>query len=717
MWEFVKNACRYICSLIDWAAYRVLSSVYDLFTEISQLTLYNENIMKVISKRIFLILGIFMLFRIAISLITYIISPDKTNDSKAGGKKLITNIIISLFLLATVNIIFEEAYKIQKKVVETRIVEKIFFGQNGNENDVSLSYLLYSAFLSPNEKAVSNCETLFDQFQPISLDCSYNLTNAGLSNKMTVGINHVNNEHDFSKVLSDYELINYDIDGEYFFNYTPIISTICAIIVILMIVSFTLDLAIRIVKLLFLQIISPIPIIANMDPSKGEGIFKKWVKQCTDTYLSLFIRITAINFAVFMIVLIKSNFAEIFTGKSVFVTIILIIGCLMFAKQVPKLIEDLIGIKFDGMMLHPLKKMEDKALFGKQISGLTKGTAKGALAGATGILPGALGAGVASKALGNGKGETTWATIRGAGRGLVGGFGTGFKSKTALDAAKAGIGRKNTEAEYVNSLDGTDFAGRVKAGLQQRWNIATDEEKTKKQLDAINSFSSSIDTLLKRAESESVKHNDLQAKDSAGNLLTMEQHKQEQEKLNMLRNQKPMDFNEFAQSMGLKNYDDFANERGGDFEQTKADYNELLKEMQKRHQEYELEQKQNIQKLSDKVNKDTKIFANEYATQVALGKIDDAETSELISYTTDTRNKLGDYYTEEEMNTKFKIYAEDANGNRYFSGKETKDSKGRADAEKIRIEKTKNKTDRNGKAYNEYERQKANAAATKPKKK
>ena len=58
MWEFVKNACRYICSLIDWAAYRVLSSVYDLFTEISQLTLYNENIMKVISKRIFLILGI-----------------------------------------------------------------------------------------------------------------------------------------------------------------------------------------------------------------------------------------------------------------------------------------------------------------------------------------------------------------------------------------------------------------------------------------------------------------------------------------------------------------------------------------------------------------------------------------------------------------------------------------------------------------------------------
>lgn len=388
MWEFVKNACRYICSLIDWAAYRVLSSVYDLFTEISQLTLYNENIMKVISKRIFLILGIFMLFRIAISLITYIISPDKTKDSKTGGKKLITNIIISLFLLATVNIIFEEAYKIQKKVVETRIVEKIFFGENGNENDVSLSFLLYSAFLSPNEKAVSNCETLFDQFQPISLDCSYNLTNAGLSNKMRVGINHVNNEHDFSNVLSDYELINYDVDGEYFFDYTPIISTICAIIVIIMIISFTLDLAIRIVKLLFLQIISPIPIIANMDPNKGEGIFKKWIKQCTDTYLSLFIRITAINFAVFMIVLIKSNFAEIFAGKSIFVTIILIIGCLMFAKQVPKLIEDLLGIKLDGMMLHPLKKMQDNTLFGKQITGIGMGAVAGTAAGAAGLLTG-----------------------------------------------------------------------------------------------------------------------------------------------------------------------------------------------------------------------------------------------------------------------------------------------------------------------------------------
>lgn len=709
MWEFVKNVCRFICGMIDYVAYRVLSSLYDLFTQIAQLTLYSEKAMKTISQRVFLILGIFMLFRIAISLVSYLISPDKTNDSSKGGKKLITNIIVSLALLATVNIIFEQAYKLQKKVVESQIIEKIFFGKTGNNNEISMSFMLYSAFIKPNDKLVSNCDNLFDEFQPLSADCSYSLTNADLSNKMRTEINRINREHDFSETLRNYEMLNYDIDGEYFFDYFPIISTISAIVVIIMLISFSLDLSLRIVKLLFLQIIAPIPIISNMEPSKGEAIFKKWLKQCSNTYLSLFIRIIAVNFAVFMIILIKTEFSDIFIGKSIFITVFLIIGCLMFAKQVPNLIEDMLGIKFDGMLLNPLKKVEDKALFGKQISGVTRGTTKGVIGGAIGLGAGAFGAGVASKYLGDDPGKKAWSTLRGAGRGLIGGFGAGYSSKTALDAAKAGKGRRQTEAEYVNSLDGTDFAGRVKAGLQQRFNVATDEEKIKSKMDALGNFSSSIDALLKRSEAESVKHNELRITDAKGNTLTMEQHKQEQEQLNMLRNQKLMEFGDYAKARGLKSEEEYS---------SKTEYDRIKKQIQEEHKQYELEHQSRLQALNDKINKDTKTFATEYATQVALGNITtDEETSELASYVGDTRIKLGEYYTKDEMK-QFDIFTRDDEGNVLgFSGKIAKESKGRADAEKLRIEKVKNKTDRNGKQYNEYERAKANAAATKPNKK
>lgn len=42
----------------------------------------------------------------------------------------------------------------------------------------------------------------------------------------------------------------------------------------------------------------------------------------------------------------------------------------MFAKQLPKLIEEIFGIKSDGMLLHPLKKFQEQALFGKNITSL-----------------------------------------------------------------------------------------------------------------------------------------------------------------------------------------------------------------------------------------------------------------------------------------------------------------------------------------------------------
>lgn len=729
MIELVKNICRFICGMIDYVAYRVLSSLYDLFTQIAQLTLYSEKAMKVISQRVFLILGIFMLFRIAISLVSYLISPDKTNDSSKGGKKLITNIIVSLALLATVNIIFEQAYKLQKKVVESQIIEKIFFGKTGNNNEISMSFMLYSAFIKPNDKLVSNCDNLFDEFQQLSADCSYSLTNADLSNKIRTEINRINREHDFSKTLRNYEMLNYDIDGEYFFDYFPIISTICAIVVIIMLISFSLDLSLRIVKLLFLQIIAPIPIISNMEPSKGEAIFKKWLKQCSNTYLSLFIRIIAVNFAVFMIILIKTEFSDIFIGKSIFITVFLIIGCLLFAKQVPNLIEDMLGIKFDGMVLHPMKRFQEQALFGKNITSLRNA----GISGAMGLGAGLIGASAASKALGNGLGKNALSAAIGAGRGLVGGLGAGYKSKNTFDAFKTGIARKNAEAEHVNSLDGTDFGGRVKAGLQQRFNVPTNEERTKKGLEKLGEYSSSIDAMLKRSEAESIKQKeDFKVKDSSGNILSIVQHKQEKERLTRMRNE-DMSFEEFAKKEGIntkiKDYNEFAKQfkngmgrdaNSSDYETYKEQMQQMIDSAREKHNNYKLEHDAELQRLNDKINKDTKIFANEYATQVAKGEIDDPETKAYIKNIEKIREELEKQkiISKDTLEKDFDIFEilRDENGNalkdengdiiKYLSGDKAKKSKGKADAYKYSFEHSK-----------KYERAKANAAATKPNKK
>ena len=163
---------RFLFGLIDSIIYSVISKIYELFYEIANIILYSEEAVNAIGQRIALILGIFMLFRIAVALISYLISPDKLNDNQKGGAKLLTNVIVSLVLLATINIIFVEAYKLQIKVVDSKIVEKIFFGKKATVENVDLAYILYSSFVTPS---YDECEDLFDPYAKTS---SYKRSNS-----------------------------------------------------------------------------------------------------------------------------------------------------------------------------------------------------------------------------------------------------------------------------------------------------------------------------------------------------------------------------------------------------------------------------------------------------------------------------------------------------------------------------------------------------------
>lgn len=683
----VKDICRFICGLIDSIAYLILSKLSDLFNEISQLSLYSEEVMNSIGQRIGLILGIFMLFRLAVALVSYIISPDTMKDSGKGTGKMIKSIIISLILLATVNIIFKEAYKLQRKVIESKIVEKIFFGEQATVSDINISFILYDAFIDPNPRVLANCETLFDLYNPVvNSDCKNSIHNASLNSAAHNTISDsILRYHTFQDLLSTYDALNAKKGNEYVFNYTPVISTISSVIAILILIGFCMDLATRIVKLLFLQIIAPVPIVSNMAPGKGSDVFKNWYKQCINTYLSVFIRIIALNFGIFMITLIKTKFSDIFTGASPFITVLLIIGCLMFAKQVPELLEEIMGIKKDGgMTLNPLKKFQDQALFGKQISGL----GRAGVSGAIGAVTGAIGATYASSKLGNKWYQNLGSFVRGAGRGTVGGLASGYKSKNVFGAVGSGFGRWQTNADYVNSLDGTTLPGRMKAALQQRvLHTATDEENTKKDIDEHSNFIQASDSALKRAEAESIKYNTLTLDDGT----TMSQHKAMQQKLIRMQNEQidKQDSKYWTEHKGKWYFDD-------------ATYQSDVENRDKE-----------IADIQDKISINQKKFATEYISQVHNGYLKDEKgiivnDGELDNYVNQIEHyqkelsKKGYNYNIVEYNSKSKKYE--------INGKNIKDAKQSATVQKQAIEQN-----YNSKGINVYQQQKANAAATKPK--
>lgn len=465
MAKLVGNILRFLFSWIDGVLAKLITMIYKLLMNLSELVLYSDDIIKVLGKRIGLILGIFMLFKLAVSLINYMISPDKISDGKQGGGKLILNVFISLALLMSINIIFKEAYRVQGVIVNSRIIEKIFFGNNGitqstNDNTegsikMDIGYYLYSGFITPNVDIFGHsCDEIWDvtvdykQLTPKQIEdgdtkiCD-DLLYENLSDNSRTSIYNARNTMDMSYIFFDYDLVLETPQERVFaFDYTPIVSSVAGVIVLLVLVSFAMDLATRAIKLLFLQIIAPIPIISNMDLGKGQEIFQKWGKECIKTYVSVFIRLIAIDFAVFMIVLLRGNYKNLFVNN-IWLNIFLIIGALMFAKQVPKLLEDFFGIKADGLTLNPLKKFEEQALFGKNITGAVSGLAIGGVGNAVNMLQ-------------EGRG---WRSIgglfTGAGRGLTHGLveGKGFKEQSKRQAE---MNQKIRQAR----LNGTTFIGR-----------------------------------------------------------------------------------------------------------------------------------------------------------------------------------------------------------------------------------------------------------------
>ena len=123
---------------------------------------------------------------------------------------------------------------------------------------------------------------------------------------------------------------------------------------IVIVLGFTVDVAVRSIKLIILRVIAPVPIISYITPgSEKDGAFGNWVKTLTSTYSDLFIRLAVIYFGIYVIVVIKDGGLNILqTGTDWFTsglaTVFIILGILVFMKQAPKFIKDNLGNKGEG---------------------------------------------------------------------------------------------------------------------------------------------------------------------------------------------------------------------------------------------------------------------------------------------------------------------------------------------------------------------------------
>ena len=394
-----------------------VAMAYDVIIVLANVDLFGFNQMDQagslwhsINERIYILLGIFMLFRVGFSMLQYIINPDKMTDKQAGIGNIIKRTIIALLILVLFQPAFALLMSFQNKIISSNVLGTVILGVQGDPTN--------------KEKDMGNVlpSTIIQAMTSVSKDWS-DANNAGC-NDLGSWAAIIADNGECKKKLEEgmddkYKLEEMVIPANWQRWFDAEITTkgtglalesaayqsnflllaIVALIVLWCLFSLGLQLGVRIIKLGFLAMIAPIPIISYIEPSQGKnGMLGKWAKELLKTYLSLFIRLAALYFAILIVILVEDAGATDpfkavlnFEGEPVSdnilvigqVKVIVLIAAFLFADQVPKMIENIFGLKMEGgMFKSPFKQMrESKSLMG------AVGGAVGAGLGAARALP------------------------------------------------------------------------------------------------------------------------------------------------------------------------------------------------------------------------------------------------------------------------------------------------------------------------------------------
>ena len=475
--------------------YRTVARAYNLmlsFTVDTFSLTSNANLAAKINSiidSIYTLIAVFMLFRITVTMIQYLVDPDKISDKSMGTGKLITRVIVSIALVIAFPIIMKNVVNpLQDALLqEDSILYKLFSVDDANAasadcinninsatnavnggnaskigvgelasgcsldsssfsaidskfDDLNLSgvkiycniggedesdescdsylggnyYIKYGEY-STNKNGtqrkmvlyLTTSQTEANQYSD-ALDQGYSTSqiNSGISENLSELLNSDGGKFAMDIAASfstdPIEVTNTkfiaDPDGvqrlatlvnENVIDYDTFISIICGIILVVIFLILCIEVVIRNLKLLVLQILAPIAFISYMNPN--DKVLENWFKKFIGCYLDLFFKILAIRMSIFFVSLISSTIGG---GLE---KILIYLGIFLFAKTVPNLISDVLGIKnMGGTFKDSMNSLKTAAFTGAGavagagvglVSGMGKGASFGTVAG--GLLGGA----------------------------------------------------------------------------------------------------------------------------------------------------------------------------------------------------------------------------------------------------------------------------------------------------------------------------------------
>lgn len=268
--------------LLDGIVYTVVAYVYKIFILMAQIK-FTEiySILEPLIDRVKALIMVLVMFKLGKSLIEYMIDPAKVSNENVGGAALVKNIAFTAALLILYPFIFGVMSDISLLIIGSQDGEYEYIGKlvdagGGNDSGL-LARFIWGSDVDMNEMDVGGWlahQTFTIFLHDISSDGS------GFSTDEVDKEIEEDGKYVFTKAHNLVDEI--DITVEYTL---PFVSTIMGLYLIYSIAVVSIEIGVRMFKMIILQILAPLAIITIIDKGISSQTFKTFCK----TYISVFL--------------------------------------------------------------------------------------------------------------------------------------------------------------------------------------------------------------------------------------------------------------------------------------------------------------------------------------------------------------------------------------------------------------------------------------------
>ncbi len=128
--ETIGAAFTGVLLTLDGIVYGTIAKMYKIYTLLAAQKLLSSDAFQTIANKLYIIIGVAMLFVLAYSILRAIIDPDQLGKGDMSGKKVITGVVTCILGLALTPVIFNLIYQGQDIILQSNIIAKMFFASD-----------------------------------------------------------------------------------------------------------------------------------------------------------------------------------------------------------------------------------------------------------------------------------------------------------------------------------------------------------------------------------------------------------------------------------------------------------------------------------------------------------------------------------------------------------------------------------------------------------